>query len=106
MIEALFMIKPAGWESIKRQGDQAIHNWIENQLNGTSVTVVLIGSETSTRRWVKYEIKRSVERGKGLSGIDISKSRTETAILIQPATILSQQVTENTYGIKKKRKRV
>jgi MTH538 TIR-like domain (DUF1863) len=50
----------AAWEQIKRKGDQAIQNWIEQQLNGTSVTVVLIGAETGKRRWVKYEIKRSI----------------------------------------------
>ncbi len=63
----------ANWEAIKRQGDEAVKNWIERQLSGTSVTVVLIGKETSTRRWVKHEIKRSIELGKGLIGIDISK---------------------------------
>jgi hypothetical protein len=62
----------AGWESIKRKGDQAVRNWIEDQLNGTSVTVVLIGKYTSTRPWVKYEIKRSIELGKGLIGIHIA----------------------------------
>jgi hypothetical protein len=67
----------AGWESIKRQGDQAIKDWIEKQLNGTSVTVVLIGKETSIRPWVKYEIKRSIELGKGLMGIDISKIKNK-----------------------------
>jgi hypothetical protein len=44
-------------------------------MDGTSVTVVLIGAETGKRRWVKYEIKRSIELGKGLLGIDISKIR-------------------------------
>ncbi len=63
----------ADWESIKRQGGQVIKNWIDRQLSGTSVTVVLIGKETSTRPWVRYEIERSIELGKGLIGIDISK---------------------------------
>jgi hypothetical protein len=63
----------AGWESVKRQGDNAIKNWIDSQIKGTSVTAVLIGQETSTRRWVKYEIQRSIELGNGLIGIDISK---------------------------------
>lgn len=62
----------AEWESIKRNGDQAVRNWIDAQLNGTSVTVVLIGKETASRRWVKYEIQRSVELGKGLIGVHIS----------------------------------
>ncbi|MCX5717710.1 MAG: TIR domain-containing protein [Nitrospirae bacterium] len=67
----------ADWEAIKKQGTQAVKNWIEKQLNGTSVTVVLIGKETSTRPWVKYEIKRSIELGKGLIGIDISKIKDQ-----------------------------
>ncbi|MFH0834539.1 MAG: TIR domain-containing protein [Patescibacteria group bacterium] len=67
----------ADWEKIKKQGDDAIKRWIENQLIGTSVTVVLIGRETSKRRWVKYEIKRSIELGKGLIGIDISKIKDQ-----------------------------
>lgn len=63
----------AQWETIKRGGDEAIKRWINNQLTGTSVTVVLVGKETASRRWVKYEIQRSIELGKGLLGIDISK---------------------------------
>ena len=63
----------AQWEQVKRNGDGAIKRWIDNQLNGCSVTVVLIGKETANRRWVKYEIQKSIELGKGLIGIDISK---------------------------------
>lgn len=62
----------AEWEKIKRQGDQAVQNWIDNQLHGTSVTVVLIGTETYSRRWVKYEINKSIELGKGLIGVHIN----------------------------------
>jgi len=46
---------------------------IDNQLNGTSVTVVLVGEKTCNSRWVKYEIRKSIEIGNGLLGIDISK---------------------------------
>jgi Thoeris protein ThsB, TIR-like domain len=67
----------AAWEKIKRQGDRAVQNWIESQLTGTSVTVVLIGAETGRRRWVKYEIARSVGLQKGLIGVDISKIRDQ-----------------------------
>lgn len=63
----------AEWEAIKKKGDAAIQRWIDEQLSGTSVTVVLIGKETASRRWVKYEIEQSVALGKGLIGIDISK---------------------------------
>ena len=62
----------AEWESIKRQGDDAVRRWIDNQLSGTSVTVVLIGAETAGRKWVKYEIAKSIELKKGLIGVHIS----------------------------------
>ena len=65
-----FMDK-AEWESIKRTGKQAIEKWIDKQLNGTSVTVVLIGADTYDREWVRHEIKRSYELGKGMLGIHI-----------------------------------
>ena len=38
----------AEWESIKRKGDAAIQNWIGEQLQNTSVTVILIGTETAS----------------------------------------------------------
>lgn len=61
----------AEWESIKRRGDQAIQNWIDSQMKGTSVTVVLIGAETYQRSWVQYEIQQSYILGKGMLGIDM-----------------------------------
>ena len=58
----------AQWEAVKRSG---IEKWIDNQLSGTSVTVVLIGAKTYDRPWVRHEIKRSYELGKGILGIYI-----------------------------------
>ncbi|MDO8177835.1 MAG: TIR domain-containing protein [Undibacterium sp.] len=66
-------IDKADFEKVKKAGDQAIKNWIDNQLKGTSVTVVLVGDQTCKSRWVKYEIEQSIARGNGLLGIDISK---------------------------------
>jgi hypothetical protein len=66
-------VDKAPWESIKRQGDEAVKRWINNQLKGCCVTVVLIGRYTSTRPYVRYEIKRSHKLGKGLLGIRIHR---------------------------------
>ena len=66
-------IDAAEFEKVKRQGDTAIKNWIDRQLENTSVTVVLVGEKTCASRWVKYEIEQSIKRGNGLLGIDISK---------------------------------
>lgn len=59
------------WETIRRQGDDAIRRWINQQLQGTSVTVVLIGAETEERSWVKYEIQQSWDKGNRLMGVRI-----------------------------------
>ena len=71
--KAAGFIDAADFEKIKKQGDTAIKKWIDEQLEGTSVTVVLIGEKTCNSKWVKYEIKKSIEKGNGLLGIDISK---------------------------------
>lgn len=64
-------IDSVDWESIKRQGDDAIKRWIAQQLNYTTVTVVLIGAETAGRPWVQHEIIQSWNRGNGLVGVRI-----------------------------------
>lgn len=64
-------IEASIWESAKTSGDAAVRKLIDDALLGTSVTAVLIGSQTASRRWVKYEIDKSIERGNGLLGINI-----------------------------------
>jgi len=71
--ESAGFIDAADFEELERQGEKAIKNWIDEQLNGTSVTVVLVGAKTCDSKWVKYEIEKSIEIGNGLLGIDVSK---------------------------------
>lgn len=59
------------WESAKEAGDITLKRLINAGLKNTSVTVVLIGTETSERKWVKYEIEASYKRGNGMLGIYI-----------------------------------
>jgi MTH538 TIR-like domain (DUF1863) len=59
------------YEEAKKKGNQAIARMILRNLEGTSVTVVLIGTETAGRPWVKYEIEQSIARKNGLLGIHI-----------------------------------
>ena len=60
------------WEEAKKKGDADVKKLIDKGLIGTSVTVVLIGAETFTRKFVDYEIEQSIARGNGLLGIRIS----------------------------------
>jgi hypothetical protein len=73
--EAAGFIDKAAFEQIKRQGDNAVHRWIDRQLEGTSVTVVLIGSETLNRPFVQYEICQSLQRGNAVIGVLINGIR-------------------------------
>ena len=60
------------WEEAKNKGDAAIKKMIDDGLKGTSVTVVLIGSRTAGRKYVSYEIERSVARGNGFVAIHLA----------------------------------
>lgn len=57
------------WEEITKKGDDAIQQWIDGQLSGRSCAIVLIGAATAGRKWIKYEIKKAWNDGKGLVGI-------------------------------------
>lgn len=71
--EAAGFIDAAAFEKVKKDGDAAIKKWIRDQLVGTSVTVVLIGSETNNRDYIKYELQQSYQKGNGLVGVHIHK---------------------------------
>ena len=71
------------WEEAKKKGDADVKKLIDKGLAGTSVTVVLIGAETASRKFVDYEIEQSIACGNGLLGIYISgikdqKGNTDT----------------------------
>jgi len=77
VIEGNRPVSDNDWEEIKRGGDTAIKRWIDEQMKGKSVVIVLIGSHTAGRKWIKYEIKRGWELGKGLLGIYIHNLKDE-----------------------------
>jgi hypothetical protein len=57
------------WEEAKTKGTSALEKLIDEGLKHTSVTCFLIGEKTYARPWCKYELKRSIEDGKGILGI-------------------------------------
>lgn len=75
--EVAGFVDAAEWEELQRQSDSAIERWIDDQINGTSVTVVLVGSETYDRKWIDYEIETSAERGNGLLGLYVHNLENE-----------------------------
>jgi hypothetical protein len=59
------------YEEAKKAKDDGIRRMILKHLKDTTVTVVLIGTETANRPWVKYEIEQSLARKNELLGIYI-----------------------------------
>lgn len=64
-------VSPNDWETVKKGGDKAIEKWINDNMNYRSCVVVLIGEDTHKRPWVKHEIQKAWEEGRGLLGVYI-----------------------------------
>jgi len=75
--EAAGFFDAADQEEVKRESNAAIKQWIDDQLENTSVTAVLIGEETADRDFVQYEIAKSIERGNALLGIRIDSLKNK-----------------------------
>lgn len=64
---------PNEWEEVKNEGNAAIEKWIDDSLVGKSCVIVLVGSETADRPWVRKEIIKGWNAGKGVVGIRINE---------------------------------
>lgn len=60
------------WEESRKKGELALKRMINAELQNTTVTAVLIGTDTYARRWVRYEIMKSLERGNRVIGVHIN----------------------------------
>jgi hypothetical protein len=60
------------WESAKKTGVSTLKKLINDGLRNTSNTCVLVGSETYNRRWVSYEIMKSLEKGNHIFCVHIN----------------------------------
>lgn len=60
------------WEDAELHGADAVKRLINRSLENTSTTCILIGTRTWQRRWVRYEIMKSYDRGNTMLGIHIN----------------------------------
>jgi hypothetical protein len=71
------------FEASKKESDDNLKAFLRNGLTNTSVTCVLAGTETWSRRWVRYEIARSLIKGNGLLTVyihGVQNSKKETSL--------------------------
>ena len=59
------------WEEAKAKSDDAVKKLIDGALLGTSVSLVCIGAKTAGRKFINYEIQKSIDRGNGILGVQI-----------------------------------
>ncbi|WP_459211398.1 TIR domain-containing protein [Aquimarina rhabdastrellae] len=69
------------WETAKKTSDLAIKRLINKELKNTSNTCILIGTNTFNRRWVRYEIFKSIKKGNNLFGVHINRIRDKNGII-------------------------
>lgn len=91
-------IDHAEFEQLKRRGEQAVRSWIDDQLAGSSITVVLIGSETLNRPFVKYELEQSYKRGNAIVGIYINSIKDFNQQASARCTTTGHQIGKDTNG--------
>lgn len=70
-IEGNTVVSANKWEEVTNGGESAIKKWINDNMDGKSCVIVLVGQNTANRKWIDYEIKRAWSEGKGLVGIHI-----------------------------------
>lgn len=63
-------VSPNEWEQIKRT-DAGIRKWIDDNMSYRRCVIVLVGSETANRKYVRYEIEKAWNDHRALFGIRI-----------------------------------
>lgn len=77
-IEGSKAVSDNDWETVTKGGNKKIKEWIKDQMSGRSCTVVLIGANTSGRKWITHEIVESWNDGMGVFGVHIHNLKNST----------------------------
>ena len=83
VIEGNTPVSVGEWEETRKKPG-GIEKWIDDNMRYRSCVVVLVGAETAKRPWVKYEIRKAWEDGKGLVGVYIHNLRDPRTSKIPP----------------------
>jgi len=71
MIEDNTPVSANEWEQIKAKGTAAIEKWIDDNMKYKRCVIVLVGSDTANRPWVRHEIVTAWDDHRGLFGVYI-----------------------------------
>ena len=65
------LLNARAWERLRQQGLDAVRGWVDEGIAKSKAVVVLIGTRTATRDWVRYGIEKAWQDRKPLLGIYI-----------------------------------
>jgi hypothetical protein len=65
------IVNDNSWEKVKGGGPDSIKDWINRQMANCDVVIVLVGTQTASRQWVDYEVRRGWDTKKPIFGIRI-----------------------------------
>jgi len=69
------------FEASKKESDDSLKAFLREGVKNTSVTCVLTGTDTWSRRWVRYEIARSLIKGNGLLTVYIHGVKNKDGVI-------------------------
>ena len=78
------------WEKAKKKNEAIIHGMINKALQNTTVTVVCVTYGTSSRKYINYEIDKSLKRGNGLVAVQIHHLKDQNGSAGSAGAIPSQ----------------
>jgi hypothetical protein len=88
------------WEEIKRKGDNAVEQWIDENMRYKDCVIVLVGQDTAYRKWVRREIEKGWDKGRGVMGIYIHNIRCpRTGTCTKGANPFDQITLKNGYKL-------
>lgn len=70
-LEGQPLLNSQEWESVRTRGAAAIERWIDEQMKWKKAVIVLVGQQTSGRKWIDYEINKAWDSKKPLLGVRI-----------------------------------
>jgi len=71
------------FEASAKENDDTLKAFLRDGLKNSSVTCVLVGAETASRRWVRYEVVRSILKGNGVLAVfihDVKNNSGQTCL--------------------------
>lgn len=87
-------------EDEKEKDDEIVKNWVDEKIKGTRITILLISKETLDRKYVSYELEKSLSQRNSIIPILIDSE--ENAFDDEKIDLIIQKLDTELLGMKLK----